>query len=88
MLRRLLRPIFIGIGLSLLMSGATLLFVDRVSLRDTAQMAEARMPALFVRLAPSGKHELTPPAWVPLTMLACGGLTVLYSIALPKRSAM
>lgn len=84
MLRRLLRPIFIGIGLSLLMGGASLLFVDRVTLRDTAQMAEARMPTLFVRIAPSARHELTPPAWVPLTMLASGGLTVLYSLALPR----
>lgn len=85
MFRRLLRPIFIGIGLSFLMGGATLLFVDRVTLRDTQEMAEARMPSLFVRLAPSGKHEVTPPTWVPLTMLASGGLTVLYSLALPKR---
>jgi hypothetical protein len=83
-LRRLLRPIFIGIGLSLLMGGASLLFVERVSLRDTAQMAEARMPSVFVRIAPTVKYELTPPAWIPLTMLASGGLTVLYSIALPK----
>jgi hypothetical protein len=85
-LRRLLRPIFIGIGLSLLMGGATLLFVDRVTLRDTAQMAEARMPSIFVRIAPADRHELTPPPWIPLTMLASGGLTVLYSIALPKNS--
>jgi hypothetical protein len=85
MFRRLLRPIFIGIGLSFLMGGASLLFVDRVTLRNTQEMAEARMPALFVRLAPSGKHEVMPPTWVPLTMLASGGLTVLYSIALPKR---
>lgn len=84
MLRRLLRPIVIGIGLYLLMGGATLLFVDRVTLRDTAEMTEARMPNVFVQLAPSGKHELTPPAWIPLTMLASGGLTVLYAIALPK----
>lgn len=84
MFRRLLRPIFIGIGLFFLMGGATLLFVDRVTLRDTAEMTEARMPAVFVRIAPSGKHELSPPTWLPLTMLASGGLTVLYSIALPK----
>lgn len=87
MLRRLLRPVIIGIGLSLLMGGASLLFVDRVTFRDAAEMAEARMPALFVDLAPTGKHELTPPAWVPLTMLASGGLTVLYSLALPKPHA-
>lgn len=86
MLRRLLRPIFIGIGLSLLMGGASLLFVDRVTLRDTVEMAEARMPSLFVRIAPAAKYELTPPPWVPLTMLASGGLTVLYSLALPRNS--
>jgi len=84
MFRRLLRPIFIGLGLSLLWAGGTLLFVDQVTLRDTSEMTEARMPALFIRLAPSSKHQLTPPAWLPLTMLASGGLTVLYSIALPK----
>lgn len=87
MLRRLLRPIFIGTGLSFLMAGATLLFVDRVTLRNAAEMSEARMPAVFVRIAPTGKHEVTPPEWVPLTMLASGGLTVLYSIALPRRHA-
>ena len=87
MFRRLLRPIFIGIGLSFLMGGATLLFVDRVTLRNTQEMTEARMPSLFVRLAPAGKHEVTPPTWVPLTLLASGGLTVLYSIALPKGQA-
>ena len=76
-----------GIGLFFLMGGATLLFVDRVTLRDTAEMTEARMPAVFVRIAPSGKHELSPPTWLPLTMLASGGLTVLYSIALPKNRA-
>jgi hypothetical protein len=83
-LRRLLRPIVIGFGLSLLMGGATLLFVDRVTLRDAAQMTEARMPSMFVQIAPSARYELTPPPWIPLTMLASGGLTVLYSIALPK----
>ena len=86
MLRRLLRPIIIGIGLALVMGGASLLFVERVTLRDTAEMAEARMPSVFVRIAPADKHELSPPAWVPLTMLACGGLTVLYSLALPKNA--
>lgn len=86
MLRRLLRPIVIGIGLSLVMGGASLLFVERVTLRDAAQMAEARMPSVFVRIAPSARHELAPPAWVPLTMLACGSLTVLYSLALPRNA--
>lgn len=84
MFRRLLRPIFIGIGLSLLWAGGSLLFVDQVTLRDTTEMAEARMPDVFISLAPADKYQLTPPIWLPLTMLASGGLTVLYSIALPK----
>jgi hypothetical protein len=87
MFRRLMRPLFIGIGLSLLMGGVSLLFVERVIMRDTAEMAEAKMPDLFVRAAPAQKYVVTPPAWIPLTMLTGGGLTVLYSLALPRKDA-
>ncbi len=82
---RLLRPCVIGLGLSLMMSGSTLLFVEQVTLRSAAEMTKARMPQMFVRVSPQTKHEFTPPPWMPITLLAAGGLTVLYSIALPRR---
>ena len=82
---RLVRPCVIGLGLALMMSGSTLLFVDRVILRDSTEMTQARMPEVFVRLSHVSKHEFSPPPWMPITLLAAGGLTVLYSIALPRK---
>ncbi len=82
---RLLRPCVIGLGLSLIMAGCVLLFVDRVTLRSASEMDHARMPQMFVRVSPLTKHEFAPPPWMPITLLAAGGLTVLYSIALPRR---
>lgn len=82
---RLIRPCVIGLGLSLMMVGSTLLFVDQVTLRNSAEMTQARMPQIFVRVSPTTKHQFSPPPWMPITLLAAGGLTVLYSIALPKK---
>ncbi|MFV1991438.1 MAG: hypothetical protein ACC652_11935 [Acidimicrobiales bacterium] len=82
---RLVRPCVIGLGLALMMAGSTLLFVDRVTLRDAAEMQQSRMPQIFVRVSPLTKHEFSPPQWMPITLLAVGGLTVLYSIALPRK---
>lgn len=83
-LTRILRPCVVGLGLALMMTGGTLLFVDEVTLRDAAEMNRARMPSFFVRLAPAEPHEFRPPPWLPLTLMATGGLTVLYSLALPR----
>jgi len=82
---RILRPCVIGLGLALMMAGSTLLFVDRFTLRDAAEMEQARMPSFFVRIAPASPHELSPPPWLPVTLMAAGGLTVLYSLALPRQ---
>ncbi|MCA9026382.1 MAG: hypothetical protein KDA86_14340 [Planctomycetaceae bacterium] len=82
---RLVRPCVIGFGLALMMTGSTLLFVDRVTLRNATEMQQARMPQVFIRVSPLTKREFSPPQWMPITLLAAGGLTVLYSIALPRK---
>ncbi|MCA9076467.1 MAG: hypothetical protein KDA93_15685 [Planctomycetaceae bacterium] len=82
---RLIRPCVIGLGLSLMIVGSTLLFVDQVTLRNSTEMTQARMPQVFVRISPVTKHQFSPPTWMPITLLAAGGLTVLYSIALPRK---
>ncbi|MGE0378440.1 MAG: hypothetical protein AB7Q45_23785 [Planctomycetaceae bacterium] len=84
MFTRILRPCVIGLGLALMLTGSALLFVDEVTLRDAAEMDRARMPSVFVRLAPSVPHQFRPPPWLPVTLMATGGLTVLYSLALPR----
>ena len=82
---RILRPCVIGLGLALMITGSALLFVDQVTLRDATGMVQARMPSIFIRIAPSAPHQFSPPPWLPITLMAAGGLTVLYSIALPRR---
>ncbi|MBX3438295.1 MAG: hypothetical protein KF861_12445 [Planctomycetaceae bacterium] len=67
-----------------MMTGSALLFVDQVTFRDAAEMDRARMPSIFIRLAPSHRHLFSPPPWLPITLMAAGGLTVLYSLALPR----
>ncbi len=81
----ILRPCVIGLGIALMMTGSCLLFVDQVTLRDAVEMDRARMPSIFIRVAPSAPHQFSPPPWLPITLMAAGGLTVLYSIALPRR---
>lgn len=84
---KIFRPCVIGLGIALLMTGSTLLFVERFTLRNAAEMERARMPSLFVRIAPASPHEFSPPPWLPVTLMAVGGLTVLYSLALPRQWA-
>jgi hypothetical protein len=84
MLVRLLRPLTIAIGLSLMMVGSGLMFVDRLVFKTSEDMRAARMPAVLIRSAPAVRQEFGVPAWMPFTMVAAGGLTVLYSLALPR----
>ena len=73
--------------MALMLSGSSVLFVEEFTLRGTAEMRRARMPSVFVQMAPASRHEISPPPWLPVTLLVAGGLTVLYSLALPRNSS-
>lgn len=81
----MIRSLFFAIGLSAFLGGASLLFVASVIVKEQPDIPRLRVPDLLTRERSDGSREWAPPPWLPMTLLTAGGLTMLYSIALPRK---
>jgi hypothetical protein len=84
----MLRGAFFSLGLFITLWGASLLFVDKlvINVRD-----EAARPANFRGMyAPNQQQPrqrtIDPPDWAAFSMLSVGAVTMLYAVALPKKT--
>ncbi|MCG6157904.1 hypothetical protein [Rubinisphaera margarita] len=82
----MIRSTFLSLGMFIVLCGGMFLVTDRIVF-DASYPQVSEIPVLknFTSLNSDHQHELAPPDWVPFSLLAFGAVTVLYSIALPKK---
>ena len=82
----MVRTTFFAIGFCLAMFGASFLLVDKFVLKlKSDSRRDPGTRALFVSLSPDRQNVFDPPDWLAFSMLSVGSVTMLYSIALPKK---
>lgn len=80
----MIRAFFFGLGAFVGLSGMTLFAVDGVLLNLAPEAKESRVVLAVSSAAPDGRRMIDPPDWVGYTLVGMGGLTMLYSVALPR----
>ena len=82
------RAIFFASGLFVAMWGGTFLMVDEMVLTMKEEPQPQRTEefrGLFMSKNADDKQVFNPPEWVAFTLMSVGSVTMLYSVALPKR---
>ncbi len=82
----MLRSTFFSIGLFVTLWGVSLLFVDKLVLSSRQDaMRNQGFRGMFSQMAQPRQQVYDPPDWAAFSMLAIGAVTMLYSVALPKK---
>jgi len=85
----MIRSAFLALGLFLGMCGGTLMYADKVVLIDDGEKLEhdpnVRGMLSNQQIEKDVRRVIDPPEWAAFTLLAVGGVTILYSLALPSR---
>lgn len=84
----MIRAIFFSGGLFVALCGASFLMVDKMVLTVDTSEAEERTQefrGLFMEEAESDQKVFNPPEWAAFFLMSVGTVTMLYSVALPKR---
>ncbi len=76
-------------GLFITLWGVSFLFVDKLMIK-AKEVPENKKTfrGLFAAVTPAGsKHKIIdPPEWAAFSLLSIGTVTMLYSVALPRRN--
>ena len=83
-----MRASFFSVGLFVALWGISLFFVDQIVLKG--QQDPRRDPGfrgLFNQVTPQRQRTYNPPDWASFSLLSIGSVTMLYSLALPKKKA-
>ncbi len=83
------RSFFLAVGLSSIFFGVECLGVDKMNLR-LREPPPAPAPATFWREAPPPPKQgpqrvVTPPHWLPWSLMSTGAVVCLYSFTIPSR---
>lgn len=82
----MLRATFFAVGLFVTLWGVGCLFVDRFELNMRSDIApQSGFRGLFSSIAPERKKIIDPPDWAAFSLMSIGTVTMLYSVALPKK---
>jgi hypothetical protein len=82
----MMRATFFSIGLFITLWGVSLLFVDKVVFTSREQAMRAQgFRGMFTQMTAPRPKEYDPPEWAAFSLLAVGAVTMLYSVALPKK---
>lgn len=85
----MIRAIFFAGGLFVALCGTSFLMVDKMVLTASASKTEERtreFRGLFMEEeAQSDRKVFNPPEWAAFCLMSIGAVTMLYSVALPKR---
>lgn len=85
----MLRAIFFAGGLFVALCGVSFLMVDKMVLTASAVELEERpreFRGLFMEESIEEKKVFNPPEWAAFCLMSIGTVTMLYSVALPKRA--
>src|SRR5262245_23188642 len=82
----MVRATFFAVGLFITLWGVGLLFVDKMVLNMKGEaVKQSGFRGLFAAVAPEQKKVLDPPDWAAFSLMSVGTVTMLYSVALPKK---
>jgi hypothetical protein len=81
----MLRGTFFSLGLFITLWGGALLVIDKVVLKTDDAASQPGFRGLFGAVAASRKKVVDPPDWAAFSLMAVGTVTMLYSVALPKK---
>ena len=82
----MMRTVFFSIGLFVALVGTSLLFIDKIVL--TAKVdddSSSNLRGFFTGINSDRQKVVDPPDWVAFNLMSVGAITVLYSVALPKK---
>ena len=82
-----MRAFFFAVGLCLMFLGGEALLLDKAVL-NVQQMRRVGSPPPIrnmISVNTEQKMVIDPPMWIGYALLSSGAVTVLYSIALPKK---
>jgi hypothetical protein len=83
-----MRATFFAIGLFVGLWGISFLFIDKLVLdmKEGPQTREQGFRGLFAANQNAEEQkEFDPPEWAAFSLMSIGSVTMLYSIALPKK---
>ena len=84
----MLRTFCFAVGIFVAMWGVTFLMVDQMTFAWKVEPAVERDPSFrgfYVTLNESKQRVFNPPQWMAFCLMSVGTVTMLYSIALPKK---
>jgi len=82
----MLRATFFSIGLFVTLLGVSLLFVDKLVLNNTQEAVRTQgFRGMFAQMTAPKQQVYDPPEWAAFSLLSIGAVTMLYSVALPKK---
>jgi len=82
----MMRATFFSIGLFVTLAGVSLLFVDKVVLSSREEAVRTQgFRGMFSQMSAPKQKIYDPPDWAAFSLLSIGAVTMLYSVALPKK---
>ncbi len=80
------RSIFFSLGLFLGLTGGSFLLVDKfvMNLKDETPRSPG-FRGLFTSVNAQRQKVFDPPDWAAFSLMSVGSVTMLYSVALPKK---
>jgi hypothetical protein len=78
------RAFFFSLGTFVILAGIVTLGVDRVVLNLRAESGPKRVLDMLTSITNDGLRVAAVPEWMPFTLIGVGGVTALYTLALPK----
>jgi hypothetical protein len=85
----MLRSTFFSVGLFITLWGISFLFIDKLMIKaKEVPLQQKTFRGFFAAVTPSGdQHRIVdPPEWAAFSLLSIGTVTMLYSVALPRRN--
>jgi len=85
----MLRSLFFAGGLFVALWGVSFLMIDEMVLSfnyDSLQPRDSDFRGLFISVDENDRQIFKPPEWVAFCLMSVGSVTMLYSVALPKRN--
>lgn len=84
----MIRAIAFALGLFVALCGGSFLMVDEMVLslkHEPEARRDDEFRGMFMKLNDKQHKVFSPPQWLAFTLMSVGSVTMLYSIALPKK---
>ena len=82
-----MRAMFFSMGLFIALWGISFLFVDKIILKMEADPQRTHDFRGLLSIAADNQQMVDPPDWAAFGLISLGTVTMMYSIALPRRKA-